>query len=65
MSAFMNGKSRKEASSGMIWRIIVIFGGGLAALFVLSILSLGFGEAKIPCSYGVGGIAESPGCDGT
>lgn len=28
----MNGKSRKEASSGMIWRIIVIFGGGLAAL---------------------------------
>ncbi|WP_141506307.1 iron ABC transporter permease [Paenibacillus luteus] len=39
---------KNEASKGMIGRIIGIFGGGLAALFVLSILSLCFGEAKIP-----------------
>ncbi|WP_339318925.1 iron ABC transporter permease [Paenibacillus sp. FSL R10-2734] len=56
MSAFMNGKSSKEASSGMIWRIIGIFGGGLAALFVLSILSLGFGEAKIPAATVLEGL---------
>lgn len=52
----MNGKSSKEASSGMIWRIIGIFGGGLAALFVLSILSLGFGEAKIPAATVLEGL---------
>jgi iron complex transport system permease protein len=56
MSAFMNGKSSKEASSGMTWRIIGIFGGGLAALFVLSILSLGFGEAKIPAATVLEGL---------
>lgn len=52
----MNGKSSKEASSGMTWRIIGIFGGGLAALFVLSILSLGFGEAKIPAATVLEGL---------
>ncbi|KWX75525.1 Fe3+-siderophore ABC transporter permease [Paenibacillus riograndensis] len=31
----------------MTWRLIGIFGGGLAALFVVSLLSLCFGEAKI------------------
>ncbi|MEK3657982.1 iron ABC transporter permease [Paenibacillus sp. FSL F4-0236] len=56
MSAFMNGKSSKEASSGMTWRIIGIFGGGLAVLFVLSILSLGFGEAKIPAATVLEGL---------
>ncbi|MFD5022501.1 iron ABC transporter permease [Paenibacillus sp. NPDC058367] len=56
MSAFMNGKSSKEASSGMTWRIIGIFGGGLAVLFVLSILSLGFGEAKIPAATVLKGL---------
>jgi len=44
-------ESRKnEASLGMIWRMIGIFGGGLAALFVLSVLSLCFGEAQIPAA---------------
>ncbi|MEK4293234.1 Fe3+-siderophore ABC transporter permease [Paenibacillus odorifer] len=52
----MNGKSSKEASSGMTWRIIGIFGGGLAVLFVLSILSLGFGEAKIPAATVLEGL---------
>ncbi|AIQ25983.1 iron ABC transporter permease [Paenibacillus sp. FSL H7-0737] len=52
----MNGKSSKEASSGMTWRIIGIFGGGLAVLFVLSILSLGFGEAKIPAATVLKGL---------
>lgn len=42
--------SKNEASLGMIWRMIGIFGGGLAALFVLSILSLCFGEAQIPAA---------------
>lgn len=46
----MNGKTNTAASNGMTWRLIGIFGGGLAALFVLFILSLGFGEAKIPAA---------------
>lgn len=46
MSDLMN--SHIEASSRMNWRVIGIFGGGIAALFVLSILSLCFGEANIP-----------------
>lgn len=41
---------KKEAKAGMFWRLIGIFGGGFAALFVLSILSLCFGEAKIPAA---------------
>ncbi|MBB3153712.1 iron complex transport system permease protein [Paenibacillus endophyticus] len=41
---------KNEAPQGMIGRIIVVFGGGLAALFVLFILSLCFGEAQIPAS---------------
>ncbi|WP_246096644.1 iron ABC transporter permease [Paenibacillus sinopodophylli] len=47
---------KNEASLGMIWRITVIFGGGLAALFVLSVLSLCFGEAKIPASVVFDGL---------
>ncbi|WP_019908597.1 iron ABC transporter permease [Paenibacillus sp. HW567] len=46
----MNRNNNTAASNGMTWRLIGIFGGGLAALFVLFILSLGFGEAKIPAS---------------
>jgi ABC-type Fe3+-siderophore transport system permease subunit len=49
MSAMTNTQN-KEASSGMFWRLLVIFGGGFAALFVLSVLSLCFGEAKIPAA---------------
>ncbi|OBZ19635.1 Fe3+-siderophore ABC transporter permease [Bacillus sp. FJAT-27264] len=40
----------------MTWRIIGIFGGGLAVLFGLFILSLGFGEAKIPASTVMEGL---------
>ncbi|MHA6533237.1 iron ABC transporter permease [Paenibacillus sp. BAC0078] len=47
----MNSKNNTAASNnGMAWRLIGILGGGLAALFVLFILSLGFGEAKIPAA---------------
>lgn len=52
----MNGNSSKEASIGMTWRIIGIFGGGIAVLFVLFILSLGFGEAKIPAATVLDGL---------
>ncbi|ASA26419.1 Fe3+-siderophore ABC transporter permease [Paenibacillus donghaensis] len=34
----------------MTWRVIGIFGGGLAVLFVLFVLSLCFGEANIPAA---------------
>lgn len=49
MSGIMESR-KNEASLGMIWRMIGIFGGGLAALFVLSVLSLCFGEAQIPAA---------------
>ncbi|CAM4421958.1 iron ABC transporter permease [Paenibacillus endophyticus] len=49
MSELMTNR-KNEAPQGMIGRIIVVFGGGLAALFVLFILSLCFGEAQIPAS---------------
>ncbi|MFF2910608.1 iron ABC transporter permease [Paenibacillus sp. NPDC057934] len=56
MSASMNGHSSEKTSINMTWRIIGIFGGGLAVLFVLFILSLGFGEAKIPAATVVEGL---------
>ena len=43
----MTTQNKKEASIGMIWRLIGIFGGGIAVLFVLFVLSLCFGEAEI------------------
>ncbi|KWX74465.1 iron ABC transporter permease [Paenibacillus jilunlii] len=46
----MNINTGKETTPGMTWRLIGIFGGGLAALFVVSLLSLCFGEAKIPAA---------------
>ncbi|WP_051424690.1 iron ABC transporter permease, partial [Paenibacillus graminis] len=46
----MNINTGKETSPGMTWRLIGIFGGGLAALFVVSLLSLCFGEAQIPAA---------------
>ncbi|MFE4714236.1 iron ABC transporter permease [Paenibacillus sp. NPDC056722] len=52
----MNGHSSEKTSINMTWRIIGIFGGGLAVLFVLFILSLGFGEAKIPASTVMKGL---------
>ncbi|OMD86470.1 Fe3+-siderophore ABC transporter permease [Paenibacillus odorifer] len=52
----MNEKSSKEASIGMNWRIIGIFGGGFAVLFILFVLSLGFGEAKIPAATVIDGL---------
>lgn len=55
MSELMK-KQNKEASLGMIWRRIGIFGGGLAALFFLFILSLCFGEAKIPAAVVFDGL---------
>ncbi|MFC3745265.1 iron ABC transporter permease [Paenibacillus sp. GCM10012306] len=56
MSATMNGHSSGKTSISMTWRMIGIFGGGLAVLFVLFILSLGFGEAKIPAATVVEGL---------
>ncbi|WP_083205049.1 iron ABC transporter permease [Bacillus sp. FJAT-27264] len=52
----MNGHSSEKTSINMTWRIIGIFGGGLAVLFGLFILSLGFGEAKIPASTVMEGL---------
>lgn len=52
----MNENSSKESSIGMTWRLIGIFGGGLAVLFVLFLLSLGFGEAKIPAATLLDGL---------
>lgn len=52
----MNETSSKESSIGMTWRLIGIFGGGLAVLFVLFLLSLGFGEAKIPAATIMDGL---------
>ncbi|NUU61783.1 iron ABC transporter permease [Paenibacillus agri] len=52
----MNGHSSEKTSINMTWRIIGIFGGGLAVLFVLFILSLGFGEAKIPAGTVMKGL---------
>ncbi|WP_410768840.1 iron ABC transporter permease [Fontibacillus sp. BL9] len=53
----MNGKSSGDtASIGMTWRLILIFGGGFAALFVLFTVSLGFGEANIPAATVVDGL---------
>ncbi|MFF2016909.1 iron ABC transporter permease [Paenibacillus sp. NPDC058177] len=52
----MNGHSSEKTSINMTWRIIGIFGGGLAVLFVLFILSLGFGEARIPASTVMKGL---------
>lgn len=52
----MNGNSSKASSIGMTWRLIGIFGGGLAVLFVLFLLSLGFGEAKIPAATILDGL---------
>lgn len=52
----MNENSSKESSIGIIWRLIGIFGGGLAVLFVLFLLSLGFGEAKIPAATLLDGL---------
>nr|WP_230202627.1 iron ABC transporter permease [Paenibacillus ihumii] len=46
----------KQAKSRVTWPLIGIFGGGIAVLFVLSILSLGFGEAKIPASAIMDGL---------
>lgn len=56
MSGTMNENVNNEASIGMAWRVIGIFGGGIAALFVLSILSLCFGEAKIPAATVLDGL---------
>ncbi|WP_341281304.1 iron ABC transporter permease [Paenibacillus sp. FSL H8-0537] len=52
----MNDNLNNEATTGMTWRVIGIFGGGLAALFVLSLLSLCFGEAKIPAATVLDGL---------
>lgn len=52
----MNENSSKASSIGMTWRLIGIFGGGLAVLFVLFLLSLGFGEAKIPAATLLDGL---------
>ncbi|QSF47946.1 iron ABC transporter permease [Paenibacillus tianjinensis] len=52
----MNGNNSKESSSGLTWQLIGIFGGGIAALFVLFVLSLGFGEAKIPAGTVLNGL---------
>ncbi|MEK5239636.1 iron ABC transporter permease [Paenibacillus sp. FSL L8-0470] len=52
----MNENSSKESSIGITWRLIGIFGGGLAVLFVLFLLSLGFGEAKIPAATLLDGL---------
>ncbi|WP_082865562.1 iron ABC transporter permease [Paenibacillus crassostreae] len=46
----MTGTKKNKASIGMTWRLMGIFGGGITALFVLFVLSLYFGEAKIPVS---------------
>ncbi|WP_379158927.1 iron ABC transporter permease [Paenibacillus sp. sgz5001063] len=46
----MNNTTGKRTSTGMTWRLIGIFGGGIAALFVVFILSLCFGEAKLPAA---------------
>ncbi|WP_342480651.1 iron ABC transporter permease [Paenibacillus sp. FSL L8-0340] len=56
MSTLMNENSSKESSIGITWRLIGIFGGGLAVLFVLFLLSLGFGEAKIPAATLLDGL---------
>jgi ABC-type Fe3+-siderophore transport system permease subunit len=56
MSALMNENSSKEASIGMAWRLVGIFGCGVAFLFVLFILSLGFGEANIPANAVLEGL---------
>ncbi|WP_438494810.1 iron ABC transporter permease [Paenibacillus sp. IHBB 3054] len=52
----MNENSSKASPIGMTWRLIGIFGGGLAVLFVLFLLSLGFGEAKIPAATLLDGL---------
>lgn len=56
MKTLMNDNTHKEVSTRMIWRVIGIFGGGLAVLFVLFILSLCFGEAKIPVATVLEGL---------
>lgn len=38
----------EQKASRKPWSIAILFGGGLVALFVLSVLSLCFGEAQIP-----------------
>lgn len=52
----MSGKPNKAAQNGMIWPLVGIFGGGLAALFVLFLLSLCYGEAQIPAATVIEGL---------
>lgn len=52
----MKENANKSNSIGMSWRLIGIFGGGIAVLFVLFILSLGFGEASIPAATVLDGL---------
>lgn len=56
MSVTMNEYNNKRAGFSMNWRVIGIFGGGCAALFVLFILSLAFGEADISASTVLEGL---------